>query len=546
MHFRGKLVSLTAALATAMLLGGCGGSSGGTQTSSDTKTTTITGSAVAGAVDGKLTVTDAKGKTLGTANVSGGDFSVTLPRSAVAGQLDFEVIGSYTDEVSGKKVNLTATNCLALRLGANALSGANGTVGITPDTTVIRELVRTQNMSLSKARNTYQAVMGYTPDGTARPFDPTGSAPSWAATAEGASDAAFRVGAFSQWGQLLGLTGDQLAALPGALAADLADGDLDGHDGANPVAIDAIDFNAMHRASPLAARYLAAMATFAGDTVHNVAGLSYPAGLPPLADTVDEISKMDSAERIVTLGDGTEYKVQLKVNSPEPFSGMPATARTVHRVTVTNKATGAAVNLAADEIEALVQMHMLQGHTHRTPYVADYAVTSDPVNGVYDFVVYYVMASGMGDVPMGLWDFKLTFADGSTTLFHPKVVMPMDGSVFSAKGVDTAQTEVMYWAWLDAVSANAGGGHDVTLFVSTKQSMMSFPPITDATVKVALDPAGPWTTLANDGNGLYSTTGLTGFASDGSSTLYVDVTLADGHIVRAAGEYLQLIFTAPQ
>lgn len=533
---------LTLACLVTLSVAGCGGSD--SETGDDDTTATVTGSAVAGAVNGTLTVTNASGTQLATASFTNGDFTVELPASALAGELDFEVIGTYTDEVSTDTVNLTATAPLALRLTGGALSG-DGTVGITPETTVIRQMVTEQAMTLTEARTAYAAAFGEAPDGLARPFDPTTAGPSWADA--GAEDAAFRVGAYSQWGSDLGLSGDELAQFPTALAADLEDGELDGHDGTNPVSVGAKDLSALHAASPLTARYLGAMATFAG-SASNVAGVSAPSTLPPLANTVDTLP----AERIVTLTDGTtQYKVKLEVNNSAPFPSMAATAHTVHQVTVTSGDGAIPVDLNTATITPSVKMHMLSGMGHSTPFFDTCAATSDLTNGICDIDVYYVMASGMGDTPMGLWDFEVTFPDNTSALFHPKVGMPMDGSVFSAKGVDLGNTDVPYWAWLDTVEANAGGGHDITLLLSTKSGMM-FPKVTDATVEIALaDADGNWGTfvpLTGDGAGRYSKTGFSGLATDAANTLGVKIVLNGGSNVRTSSTnpaYLSLVFTAP-
>ncbi len=554
----------------ALALVGCNSSSSTTATSS------FSGSAVAGAVNGTLIVRDAAGNQLATATVTDGNFDVDIPDSALTRQLDFAVTGSYTDEVSGNPVNLTASAPLALRLAAGALGGTGAAIGITPETTVIRQLVQEHAMTLTQARNAYQNAFGNTPDGTGRPFDPTGDAPDWAD--EAANDAAFRVGAYSEWGNDMGLAGDELGQLPTALADDLADGSLDGDDASgNPVTVGATNLHALHQASPLTARYLASMAGFAG-SAHNGAGLTAPTGgLPDNAAVTDVMP----ATRTVTLADGTELDVQLSVHNMDPFPMGPATAHTVQRVTLTNAADGSPVDITAagaavTAITPSAMMHMLSGMSHGTPLETAYnAASSDPANGIYDYDVYYVMASAMSMdgamVPMGLWDFKLTFTAGEespTALFHPNVTMPMGGAVLSAKGGD-ATDMVMgstgttmprpYWAWLSTISANSGGGHDIDIFITAKVGM-TFPAvyagassstmmpadsldIASVDVEVSTD-GSTWTAMTDEGLGHYSVTGYSGLTTGASGDLWVKLTV-NGNAILASGNDLQLIFTAP-
>lgn len=548
-----------------LYLGGCIGGS------SQSKTT-ISGSAVAGAVSsGEIKVTDSSGTVLATASVKDGDFTVAVSDGALAGELDFEVTGTYTDEVSDVTVTLDADHPLALRLAAGALTaGAEAIIGITPETTVIRQLVKNQSKSLSDAKAAYKDALGNEPHGLARPFAPNAEVPEWAAEDNDAKDAAFRVGAYSQWAKGLGLKDDDLAALPTALAQDLADGDLDGHDGTNPVTIGSVDLSVLHGQSPLTARYLAAMATFAGSASVNVAGLTAPTtGLPPNAEATDVITGETAAERVVTLADGSSVKVSVKLANSAPFSTMqPNTARTDYLVTLTN-AENAPIDVTAAASKATgitsdSMMHMLSGRHHSTPLTASYdAATSDPTNGQYRFSVYYVMASAMKNsagmsMPMGLWDFEVTLADATgsspleqTALFHPNVAMPM-GVTLSSKGNDAGDQVPNpnspgmtmgrpYWVWLDSVQKN-GNAHDVALFVTTKVGM-TFPAVYDGanhshmtdslsltgvTVRISTDKGTTWSTADENGTGHYSVTGLTGLTSDSAADLLVQVTVNSG------------------
>jgi hypothetical protein len=557
------LVSALAALS----LAGCGGGS-----SSDTpvKKTAVSGSAVAGAVDGRVVVRDAGGHQVVTGTVSGGDFSLQIPDSALDGELEFVVTGSYTDEVSGDAVTLDATHPLGLRLAANRVTaGTAATVGITPETTVIRELVANHGMTLANALAVYAAELGNSPDGSGRPYDPTGAAPAWA---DAANDVTYRVGAYSQFGTDLGLGGNDLAALPGALAADLADGVLDGLDGGgNNVTVGAVDLHTLHQASMLAARYMTAMATF-DTSAANAAGVPAPTmGLPPNGKITEVIANGTPAARVVSIN-GTEVNVSVQLNNPSPFSAMgPTTSRNVFRVTLTKVSDGSAVDVTAGGgspvtgISASSLMHMM-GMSHSTPMSSAYdPATSNPAAGIYQFSVYYVMASAMSmggmTAPMGVWDLDFALTDGTNTAtasFHPNVTMPM-GSNLSARGVSD-QDGRMYWVWLDSAKTNAGGGHDIGVFVTTKVGM-TFPAvydgashmamgdsltITGVTVEASLDDA-TWTTLTEDGNGYFSLSGYPGLTADaaGKDDLSVRLTLDIGGVTHHVSFTGGLTFTVP-
>lgn len=567
-----RSASLLISVLAALSLAGCGGGS-----SSDTpvKKTAVSGSAVAGAIDGTVVVRDAGGNQVATGVVVGGDFSLQVPDSALDGELDFTVTGTYTDEVSGNDVTLDAGHPLALRLAANTVTaGTAATIGITPETTVIRELVKHQGMTLSDALTTYAAELGNTPDGSGRPYDPTVAAPSWADDA--ANDVTYRVGSYSQLGTDLGLSGNDLAALPGALAADLADGALDGlNDSGNDVSIGSMNLRTLHQASALAARYMTAMATF-DSSAANAAGVPEPSmGLPPNAKITEAISKMTSAERIVDVG-GTDVRVSvtLSPNTAAPFSSMgPITGRNVYRVTLTKVSDGSPIDVTAvgspvTSIKASSLMHMM-GMSHGTPMTASYdATTSNPAIGAYDFKVYYVMASAMsmGGMmsPMGIWDLDFTLNNTSalTARFHPNVAMSM-GSTLSSRGASDHGGR-MYWVWLDSV-ASAGGGHDLSLFLTTKVGMMfpaafdgaSYSAMSDSldintvSVQVSTDGGVTWSTdLTGDGAGHYSLAGLAGLSTASAGNLVVKVTVTtDDAVVHSIkqtnGSDPTLTFQAP-
>lgn len=579
---------LGVALATALTLTGCGG--GGGSAASGSTTTSISGSAVAGAVTGTVTVKDSGGNVVATGNVTNGVFSVPLPNSALAGELDFEVTGTYTDEVSGNAVTLTAANPLALRAAAGHFNAANTNAPITVGSSIIREMVSNNGMTLAAATTAFNTAFGFTPDMAAKPFAPTAAIPAGATQAD--KDAAFRAGLFSQFGSDLGLTAADLAQLPAKLASDLADGTMDGVGGGNPVTFagSGADLQKLNATRSLASRLQTATSSFAGNTAANVAGVTAPATYPTVAYDAPGTTKR------VTLSDGvTQIDVTLSTLATPPFMNGFKTAHTVHQVNLTNVATGLPIDITAPgapitAVNQAPKMWMFSGHNHGTPIGAS-TNPSGAAAGNYDMDTYYIMATAMmGGAPMGLWDYavQLTEAGGATTtvVFHPNVSMPMGGDLLYGAGSSTTDQWTSklgtgpreYRVWLDSIAVNGGGGHNMNVFVSTKdmfmskmQMVMAFPPVAtgttlngpavnmvrtpfnlaNVTVEASTDNGVSWQPLTSVGGGIYTINGMTGLTSAVKNTiqirLMVDIGDGNGLVARvdAGGNNPALTFTAP-
>lgn len=592
---RTPLVRPILALALGLALAACSSND-----SSSGSSTTISGMAVAGAVSGSVTVRDGSGVMLATAPVTGGAFSVTLPDAALAGELDFTVTGSYTDEMSGATINLTASHPLALRTAAGHFTaGQAGNAPITPDTTVIRALVVNHGKTLAQAQAIYQAAFGYAPNLAAVPFDPLATdAASAASRPQADRDAAFRAGAMSGLAANLGLSGDDIGKLPAALARDLSDGDLDGHDGTNAVTIGSVDLSVLHAADGMAFRVLKGYTGFAGSEAnHDHAHLAAPmSGFPPL--TYDA----PGAEKTITTAKGRHLKVKLDTPADAPFDPGFWTARVRHRLTLTDADTDQPIDIATDPdivgVSNHPMMYMLSGHDHTTPHSHDPVATG---GGQYVLDNYYVMASEMaGGTPMGVWDYvayikedsdgnRATAEHTTAVVFHPQVKMPMGGKVLVATASNVADqwtnmngvTQARpYRVWLHDARPNASSGHDVTLFVSTQNipnpapgsdphaHTMSFPsvyvgrtlqgpadpvtgvrpnvPITSVTVEVSTDGGTTWQALAADGTtGRYTATQITGLSAGSAATMQVRLTVNGNVMATATSAMPQLAFTAP-
>jgi len=559
-------------------------------------TTTISGSAVAGAVTGNVVVRTAANVQLTTAVITAGKFSFNLPASALASELDFEVTGTYTDEVSQKVVTLTVTNPLALRTAAGHFTaGVAGNAPITVGSTVIRQLVVNEAKTLSAASNDFYTAFGYTPDMAAKPYDPYTAKPVGAVAAD--DKAAFRAGMFSQFAKDIGLDAIGAAQLPTAFAKDLSDGKLDGQNVLNtPVIINitggSVDLYALETSSPMFSRLQIATSEFAGST-NNVAAVTPPATYPTVAyDAV-------GTTKLVTLSDGiTQVNVKLTTANMTPFMQGFWNAHVTHQVSLSNTATNTPIDIYAvgapiTAVNQMPMMWMFSGHHHSSP-TGSLTDTTQAVTGNYTMDTYYVMSTAMADgVPMGLWEYgvQLTEAGGATTtvIFHPKVMMAMGGELYFADGSDAGDTWTdglmsttprKYRAWLHSATANPVGGHDLTVFVSTQDmtmiaNVMSMPylpvatglvlhgplntttgirptvNVANVTVEVSTDTGVTWqplTPVAGQ-NGQYRVTGLVGLTAAVQNTVQMRLKVDTGTgltaRVDAGGNNPVLTFTAP-
>ncbi len=580
------ITSYAASLMLAATLSACGSDSLPT-TGTTSTSTTVNGQAIAGAVNGTLHVHDANDNHFATATITNGQFSVEIPNDKLSGELDFEVTGSYRDEVSGQTVTLTVANPLALRVAANTYqAGTLGNAPVTPDTTMIRTMVA-NGKTLTAAETAFQTAFGYKPDLTATPFDPyTTQSITTQTTAD--QTAAFRVGVWSQLGKDLGLTATDLAELPIKLADDLADGTLDGVAAGNPVTLTSgVNLQALNQTMPLANRLSVAISSFAGSAA-NVAGVAAPSmGLPPI--TAD----MPGTSKTITLGNGTR-QINVKIDTPAtaPFQMGYRNVKTTHKITLTDAATTLPVNINTDaninSIAFKPWMYMFAGHQHGSPFGA--INTTQAALGIYTVDTYYLMPTGMmmnGTVePMGQWDLEVKLGDTTAPAtdpyayshFFPNVMMNMGTDLLLAKGINAADTwtDMMgvtkpreYRVWLQDVVANAGGGHDLSIYATTLGMNMSaggmiFPPVYQGfsvmmpayminTVSCDVstdglatnDVAKVWQAMPMTvTNGQYKITGLSGLSTTAQNTLDIRLTV-NGNVMLDAGGNLQLKFTAP-
>lgn len=578
------------ALLALFTLSACGS---GTSVNTGTATSTaISGSVVAGAVTGTVTVSNPIGAQR-TAPIANGSFTLSIPLTWLAMTLDFSVNGTYRDEVSGLTVTIIPiTAPMDLYTAANTITAAGGHVAITPDTAIISLMIK-NGMSINQAEQSFQTAFGYLPRLSAHPFDPYATTAAQAvvliAADPYASDASFRVGMFSQLANNFGLTtAAEIALLPQKLADDLSDGTLDGMKGAASVTFpnSGINMQGLHAAQPLANRLNVALATFTGSTANQAALTPPTTGLPPVAGEPLGMSKL------ITLANGTQLKLQLDVNYATPFQAGFRVARTHHQLTITDKATGAPVDITAlnpviSAVAMLPTMFMNSGHKHSTPQGT--VDITKAAQGIYSVDTYYLMSSSMMvngvESPMGQWQLAFQLTDNTTGLnptvngfFFPKVNMNMGGAVLMSKVVNTADqwTNMLgmtnpreYRVWLHDVVNNAGGGYDLTLFLSTLnmgmangKMFMAFPPvvqgmtINDAKNGAGMRPAvtvtavllevldvatGTWSAVPSIGGGLYQIVGFAGLAA-GANTPQLRLTVNANAMKDAGGNNPALIF----
>ncbi|MDX8377451.1 MAG: hypothetical protein R8L53_05460 [Mariprofundales bacterium] len=589
-------------LACALVLTACGGGSSATNSTPATTTiaapaitTTINGVAIAGAVTGTVNVNDGTGTNIANAAINNGSFSVTVPNSALAANLQFVVTGTYRDEVSGQTVTLSAQNPLALYTAVNHFTaGVIGNAPITPDTSIISTLVQ-QGKSLAQAKNSFQTAFGYLPDLNATPFDPYATAaPTATSKTQADKNAAFFVGMFSQLANDLGLNVTDLAELPAKLAADLSDGALDGMQAGNPIifASSGINIANLHQNKPLDVRLQQAVSGFAGNAA-NISNVTAPnMQLPPMVH-----DNYTGSTKTITTAGGQQWNVTLDTIAQSPFAQGFNVARTTHRISVINSTTNQPVDLYAAGITAMQHpwMFMFSGHAHGTEH--GQCDISQAAQGILQGDVYYRMASKTASgMPMGLWQYEVRFYEPApvdaytSVMFFPNVRMGMGADILkgAAKNAGDTWTNMTgltnprtYNVWLHAITANVTSGYDVSVFIATQNMMdmtnmagmmgvgmsaMSFPPLNAGLMlngaknamsmrpmhmvktvlaEISADAGLTWQLLSAQGGGIYKTTSLLGLTSGTVANLQVRLTVDGNPMLDAGGNNPALSFTTP-
>ncbi len=469
---------------------------------------------VAGA---QVVVQDINGNQLAgpVTTASDGGFSFELAASDLSGEVRLvSTGGTFSDEATN--LDDRSAGQMSAHIGAGSVNAA-GEVNITPASTIVAELVAAHGKTLSEAQDLFKSAFGYMPDVAVQPHDVTGDNANIekARLLEG-----LRAAAFSQLAFDLGLTSAQQFELFAALAKDLGDGKLDGQ-AAGAVTVAGTD---VALPGDVQNHFNQAMVNFRAGNYDN-SGLSNT-----------EIGSLPFARHAMS----ASYAVEYVDGMMEAMEG-----KTTFTLKITDRSSGqAASGLAV----SLMPMMNMAAHMHGTPV----ASVTDNGDGTYTASVYYLMGSSMmSGMSMGYWQLKVMIGGmmGESVIFYPQVMMAMgDSAKATLKGVnDKIEGMAMdggmampenrsYYLFKEALSGSTGS-HTLKLFLAAKEGMMSYPAVTgssvlnqgDATyeltvasisVQVSTDKT-TWVVATEEGNGVWSATGLTGLTDGTQGTVYV-------------------------
>ncbi len=487
----------------------CGGSSSENNTSEPT--TAITGSIFAGPVNGaSVTVKNASGTTIAGPVTTGSDgsYSINIPNSALTGDLIVESSGgAFTDEATGT-TGVTAGTLSAHVSGGTLSTG--GAVHITPSTTIIQKLVAA-GKTKTEAETAFNTGFGFIPDSTLAPTDATNPA-------TGATDAqklaGLRAAVFSQLAYDLG---ESQAHLLAHLPEDLADdGILNGLPG--------------HLDEDIGNKFEKAF-------VHFLANPNNHSGL-----TSDKIGTFPFAKTVLT----STYKVTYVEGSMKAMQG-----KTTFKIGVTKLSDGSAAPSLPVTLAPKMYMATM---SHVTPIDS----ITDNGDGTYTCVVYYLMASGP---TMGYWELKVG-VNAEIATFYPAVAMSMgDTTKVTLKhkddkipGMNGMTTLRAYPLFKDSLTADMGATYTFKAFVTSQESMMSFPKLysgivlsagtasqlTVNTLSVQASTDGTtWIPMTEDttNKGHFSVSGLTGLSNGVQGNIYVKLTVnGNDYVDNATGD----------
>ncbi len=477
------------------LLVACGGGSGNDSNPPDTAGSTqntLKGSVFASAIDGaSCEVTDSIGNVVSdpfTTSVDG-SYSVILPSDRRAEDLIVECSGgTFTDEATGL-TNRTAGFMAAHIAGGTANAG--NTIHVTPSSTIVHDLISQHGKTAMEATALFTDAFGFSPDYTTAPTD--ASAP-----AHGAGPASLlsglRAATFSQLANDLGLLSTAQFSLFSALAADLSDGTLDGHNASGAITIDG---TSTELPVDIQNRFVRALVNFRNG--RDASGLANSTiGILPFAKTaMTDNYKIDYLPGMHTAVNGkTEFTLKISDHNDTAQTGLAVSIKP--KMNMDGMVHGTAFNGTCDE---------------------------SATTGEYGCTVYYLMPSiMMNDRSMGFWELKVMVSghDGEHVFFHPSVTMAMgDTAQVRLKGRDdkisssinheadngtgndhdrntihaavrnhpeddntggmTNETEARtYYLFKNALTGMTGN-HSFEFFIAAKENMMHYPGVSAGT-----------------------------------------------------------------
>jgi hypothetical protein len=494
-----RVLNLMAMLSLLLVIFGCGGSdSGSSNGSSTTSTTSVSGTVYAGSVSGAVVIVKSAGVEVARSGASAADgsYTVSIPTSALSGNLVFETsAGTYTDEATGTP-GITLGAFSAYAAGGSLAAGSN--VTIDPSSTIIQKLVA-GGKTKTQAEAVFVNAFGYTPDHSVKPV----LADTISAT-DSQRLAGLRAAAFSKLTNVLGIPAAKQHELLQALADDLTDNVLDGNKTGNiPVTT--------------------ASGTSIPADINNQFGtalIDFNNSLGANKLTADKIGNPPFAKTALT----PTYKV-------EYITGMMAAAgKTNFKIKLTNLVGG---TVATGKTITLTPKMYMSGMSHSSP--VDPVVT-DNGDGTYSCTVYYLMAT-MG----GYWELKVNIGVGEDAIFYPSVSMSMGSTARSTlKGVADVIGSMMgmgtsprtYYLFNDG--STFGMSSTFRLFIATADDsmMMNYPAVsigstlhdamnvawtvTSMSVEASTDNGATWSSMTDNGGGHWSVSGLTGLAAGGT------------------------------
>lgn len=491
-----KSIVTTAAL---LFVAGCSGSS--SPSSSSPPTTSVNGIVMAGPADkAAVTVKTTAGAVIAGPVITGADgsYSIAIPSSELTKDLVFEATGgTFTDEATSPATATMGT--LSTHVTAGTLvSGA--TVAIDPSTTIIQKIVAS-GKTKTAAESYFSTAFGYTPDSSVKPaFAGISSASTTAQRLTG-----LRAAAFSQLAKNLGISASNQFALINAIAADLADGTLDGG------------------------------ATVDSKTMPPDISNTYGQALIDFQQSSNNKSKLTADQIGAPVFNKIVYTDSYKAEFIEG-STKAATGKTSFKLKLTNRSDNSA---ATGKTLTLKPFMYMSTKSHTTPVDA---VVESATPGTYDCTAYYVMSTGMaGGVSMGVWKIDVMIGTETATFF-PDVAMNMGTTPLTKiLGIDDkimgmAGVENRTWFLFDdgIMKEGMGSTYTVKLFTATKAVMTSFPSVyvgkilkndsnTDWTINTMLlevsSDKSAWIPLSDaTANGHWSVSGIT---PDMGNKLYV-------------------------
>lgn len=508
-------------------LSGCGGDS-----SDSDPAVTVQGSVFASAVAGAtVSIQDTSGATVAgfTSTDNNGFYSLAIDSALLAS--DLIVVsqgGSYVDEATGE---VLAAGGFSAYIPAGAIAAARF-ASVTPGSTIIQKLVA-GGMPYAEALAIFQANFGYLPDLAVSPVNITIDQSAAGEQADaGSLLAGLQAAAFSQL--VADLNGssqldscacsetdsceeseessDDSSAdivplnqsqLMDALVADLADGNADGMNGGEEI-------------------FIGDTGRSLGNEVYGQFAQSYVAIFQSACNKSgldnDQIGTLPQPTSVAT----ESYQVQFIAGEDGTSMG-----RDAFQLMVTDH-DGMAVTGADVSVHPL--MNMSGGHSHST--AVGHVMENGETQGLYDAVVYYLMASVMaGGDSMGWWKLSVCISSddamsmeddmhgamdmdeamgmddemddghmhghghsaechGEEAVFYPSVAMAM-GVRGTLKGGDDDQIFDMmtetnirrsYEIFKDTISAEDETSFHAHVYIAAREDMMTFTGLTEGVV----------------------------------------------------------------